>query len=45
MLADAAYGPEVQTKRVILDVSKPNAAGWNTLEQTVNSLDIGVLGA
>jgi len=40
---DAAYGPGIQTKRVILDVSKDDPEAWGKLEQAVNELNIGIL--
>jgi hypothetical protein len=43
--SDAACKGKVLTNRLILDVAKKNDEAWATLEQTVNSLDIGVLGS
>jgi len=40
---DAACGQQVQTKRVILDVSKNDAEAWGRFEQTIDGLDIGIL--
>lgn len=45
-LPDTASGTKgkVQSKTVVLDVSKPDHRGWEQLERVLNGIPVGVLG-